>query len=156
MSNSALNVYRCGARAIREEVEGWKQDHKKAIECFNLEDFLGTCVRVAEGLALMDEQYRARVFSGSEKFDQEHHNLFMETYKFLTEAFQETLGTIEAFEKRFGTVKNAKEFRSHLEEMKGILTPDNEFFGGGGLIPLRDAAIDSHLGGGTIECGSWK
>jgi hypothetical protein len=155
MSNSALNVYRSGARAIRDEVEGWKKDHDRALECYDLEDFLGTGVRVADGLVIMDEQYRARVFSGKEEFDPKYHEMFMDTYRFLAETFRETIGTIERFEKQFGQVKNADEFRSRLSEMEGILTPDNVFFGDG-LIPLRDAAIDANLGGGTIECGSWQ
>lgn len=155
MSSSALNVYRSGAQAIRAEVEGWKKDHDEAIDCYDLEDFLGTGVRVAEGLAIMDEQYRARVFAGKAEFDPKYNELFMETYRFLTDAYQEFLGTIERFEKQFGKVKNAEEFRSRLREMQGILTPDSEFFGDG-LVPLRDAAVDANLGGGTIECGTWK
>jgi hypothetical protein len=155
MSSSALNVYRSGAKSFREEAEEWKKDHDKAIECFDLEDFLFTGVRVADGLAVIDEQYRARVFSGKADFSPEYHEVFMETYRFLTEAFQETLETIDRFERRFGEVKYAKEFRSRLDEMRGILTPDNKFFGEG-LIPLRDAAVESYLGGGTIECGSWQ
>ena len=99
MSSSALNVYRSGVQTFRQEAEGWKKDHDEAIKCYDLEDFLGTGVRVADGLALMDEQYRARVFSGKEAFDTAYHDRFMETYRFLAEAFQEILGTVERFEK---------------------------------------------------------
>lgn len=154
MSNSALNIYRSGAQTFRTEAEAWKKDHDKAIECYNLEDFLATGVRIADGLASLDEKHRSRVFAGEVEFDQEMHDMLTAAYGGLRDAFESLLETVVRFENRFGCVKNADEFRSRLNEIRGILTPDNVFFGDG-LIPLRDAAIDANLGGGTIECGAW-
>lgn len=155
MSNSSLNVYRSGAETFRSEVDAWKNDHDKAMECFDLEDFLLSGIRVADGLALQDEQYRSRVFSGKESFSHAYHDEFMATYQHLVGAFQDLLEVVKEFESRFGAVKHASEFRERLREIQGILTPDDKFFGDG-LVPLRDAAIDSHLGGETVECRTWE
>jgi len=151
-SSRAFKVVRNALGSYQIEAEEWKRDHFVAMKCFEFEDFLLVGIGLFDAITDYDERHRARVLSGETEFDPEHSELIKEAYRWWLKPCREIRVEIEKFRKQFGEVKNSDKFLSRCREAEGLLTDDAVFFSGEDMITLRDAAIDDHRAGDTIEC----
>ncbi|MGD9648537.1 MAG: hypothetical protein AB7U73_22695 [Pirellulales bacterium] len=105
-------------------------------------------------LIQLDEQWRAAVAAKPKSYDAPMHQE-------LEAMFAEWLAAAERLEKALldleqqqSSVEHAAEFRRRLSEARDSATADTEFFSHSKLVELRDAALDEHARGETLEFGA--
>jgi hypothetical protein len=115
---------------------------------------LSAQVVVYDMLIQLDEQWRAAITAKPESYDTRAHQE-------LDKMFAEWLAAAATFDKLLSefesqklVVAHAEEFRRRLREARDAATPDSEFFNHSKLVELRDAALDEHARGETLEFGS--
>jgi len=130
--------------------EHWKQDHQEAMRCFDFEEVLAFGLSLYDYLNRIDEAWRAKVHRQLISYDAEFDRLIEELYRLWLKPCDRILNRLTSFEKHF-EVEGAKEFRAACREVKGLLTPDEEFFSQDRLVRLRDEAVAANLRGDVEE-----
>jgi len=132
----------------------WKEAHHAAMECRDLEELLAFGAFLFRQISRVDEQWHERLFRGelchNPDMDRDIHDL----YRAWAVPSEACVAQIEHFEAGGFTVEGAKEFRECVAEVRGVLLPDAHFFTAQALHNLRDAAIDDHQRGETVELRS--
>jgi hypothetical protein len=98
----------------------------------------------------LDENWRRVVYRGApygEEFAQRIGDLFRRLGRAMF-AIEKDL--VPLYERQHDT-HGAEEFRKCCRELRGILTPDKDFFDDDALAALRDQALDQLAGGQGIE-----
>lgn len=115
---------------------------------------LSAHVVVYDMLIQLDEQWRAAIAAKPESYDARAHQE-------LDAMFAEWLAAAATYEKLLSEfdsqelgVAHAEEFRRRLREARDIAMADSEFFNHSKLIELRDAALEEHALGETLEFGA--
>jgi hypothetical protein len=144
------NVIRRRLSAYAEESELWNRDHRLAMASADFEDHLAFGLKLFDRITEIDQSWRREVFSGMVDYDSGFDAEIRELYEAWNKPCDLNEAVLSWLESRFGPVNHAEEFRSHCREVKGILTPDDQFFADEKLVDLRDQAIDD-LRGGNVE-----
>lgn len=138
-------------RVYEEESELWKADHKAAMAFFDFEDLLSHGIQLFDSITKMDEQWRSKVLGGEEEYDLAVLNGIKDAYRWWLRPCDAIEARLDQFDREFGTLRRAEEFRKCHREAVGILTPDEEFFSHDSLVQLRDDAIDIQRKGHAVE-----
>ena len=151
--NEALSLAQEKTRVYCEESELWKKDHELAMAFYNFQDFLEFGVGLFDSITKIDEDWRLRVLKRECDYNAGFAEAVLRVYQQWLQPCVAIEEVLEYFERRFGRVDNAAEFRSRCREAQGIATPDGEFFVGDGLASLCDMAVDEHQKGETFDVG---
>jgi hypothetical protein len=146
-----LDLAQDKARVCQEEAELWKADHEVATAFFDFQDLVTDLIKAFKIITLVDERYRAEVYSGKCEHSAETLAKTREAYRLLFPASAEAESVLPWAEGKFGQVGGAAELRRICSELRGMFTPDDEFFSGEPLVALRDEAIDAHRRGETTD-----
>lgn len=135
--------------AYGREVDRWRHEHDAAMKCRDFELLLKLGLDVYETLRRIDAEISAAVFRGERvQADLEFVDL---VYRLWLAPSAEVERRLEEFERSGFRVEFAAEYRSAGREVRGLLTPDDEFFRGEALADLRDDAIDAYRRGRTED-----
>lgn len=148
MSTTQFRSVRNRLKGYADDVQEWKSEHDRAMQCMDFELLLQHGLSLYETVNWIDETWRSRMFAKNQAFDQEMADLVEDLYKWWLRPCDVLLEELRNLERDF-SVEYAEQFRSACREVKGLLTPDDEFFSGGDLVTLRDKALDAHERG---EC----
>ena len=150
--SKTFNVVRQALKSYDDQGEGWKDEHREAMWCYDFEDFLAMGIALFDGITDFDERHRMRVLANEIEYDPEHNEIIKEAYREWLRPCENITKVLGSLTNRFGDVKNAKEFLSRCREARGILTEDSKFFISDTLVDMRDSAIDDLRMGSTFEC----
>jgi hypothetical protein len=137
--------------AYADAPRSWKRDHDAALQCRDLEDTLAVGNWLFGALSRIDDGWHGEVFEGRIPYDPEEEAQIRSFYRGWLKPCEQMLTKIAEFEAQGFEVSGASEFRRNCSEVKGILTPDSQFFSSDALVELRDQAIDSHRAGLTTD-----
>lgn len=129
--------------SYREDVESWKIDHEFAMRCVDFEILLQHGLFVYDLINQIDEAIRAASRKGMIEFTRDIQDSVSALYRWWLEPCDAVLQLLVRFERQGYEVDHASEFRSAVREVRGVLTPDDEFFQESDVAALRDAAIES-------------
>jgi hypothetical protein len=133
------------------QAEKWKKDHEDARDCHVLELLLRIEVGHMGGINELDNRLRSLVLRG-EADPAEAERVVTHLYQhWLRGADEILMPLLSQLEAKGYRVEGAEDFRAAYRQVKGILTPDDEFFADGRLVELRDNAIDAYRRGETEE-----
>ena len=137
-------------KLAESQAEQWQQDHEDARDCHVLEFLLRTSLRFLDEIGNLDNKNRLLVLQGEAEAGAEElaAKLYQHWFKGATTILMPSLTAMEG---KGYQVEGAVEFRTACREVKGILTPDAQFFDGERLVDLRDKAIEAHRRGETEE-----
>jgi hypothetical protein len=137
-------------KLAESQAERWQQDHEDARDCQVLEFLLRTSLRFLDEIGNLDNKNRLLVLQGEAEAGAEElaAKLYQHWFKGATTILMPSLTAMEG---KGYQVEGAVEFRTACREVKGILTPDAQFFDGERLVDLPDKAIESHRRGETEE-----
>ena len=141
-------------RQIKAIDEQWKANHLTVMACWEFGDLLLFCVEAFEHINRVDEAWREDVLSKGEPYDADIESKIGDVYRSWFETCRHFLDALRDFQNRQYEVEHANKFMECLQEAEDILREDSDFFSGDGLADLRDAAIDEHQRGETLD-GSW-
>ena len=136
--------------ALQDQCDLWRQEYQTAQLYFDWRDLLHEGVELYCDVCRLDENWRRDVYRGApygEEFAQRIGDLFRRLGRAMF-AIEKDL--VPLYEREHGT-HGAEEFRKCCRELRGILTPDTEFFDDDALAALRDQALDQMAGGQGIE-----
>lgn len=135
-----------------DEYDLWKDDHEQAMLYFDFCDLVIDGIKLFRDICRLDEQWRSDVFQKKieydNDFDEKISSLFWQLAKISLRVESDMLPQAEA---DFGEVNKADEFRSVCESLRGIITPDDEFFQHEKLLDLQKQAILEDEQGKTVE-----
>jgi hypothetical protein len=101
--------------------EAWKPDHKTAMQCRDLEDFLKKAINKFNLIRSADEEWSRRVEAGSATFDPAFAKELHRLYEWWMDLYESGLDGIALFEKRRYPVEGANEFRDAFFTATSIL-----------------------------------
>jgi hypothetical protein len=136
-------------KLAESQAEAWKQDYKEASACHLLEFFLRTWLRFLDEIGECGNQIRLLVLQGKAEASAEASAERL--YRTWLSGAETVMPFLIELEGKGYQVERSEDFRRGYREVKGILTPDDEFFSGNRLIELRDKAIDAHRRGETED-----
>src|SRR5262249_26292623 len=101
--------------------ESWLQNHKDALECRDLEDTLAVGIGLYRILAHADRVWRERVFRGAEELSSTTEDSIRESFRAWLQVSELVQGAVSTLEERFGAVESAVEFRTCVDQVRGLL-----------------------------------
>jgi hypothetical protein len=147
-------------RHVREQLSLYEQqsescmlDHEDAVRCRDFEELLAIGIALCDLVHRLDEEWRRQVRSGNLQYDPAADSAIQSLYELWFRPCDKLRATLQQLEDRGFTIEGAREFRQRCDEVRGILTPDEEFFAGDALVSLRDKTIDEHRRGETTDIG---
>jgi hypothetical protein len=132
------------------EAEAWKTLHAESTACLDFEELLAHANAIFDAVSSWDTLWHHKVFAEAIPYDAGDDQRIVELYTLWLQPADYLLGEIDRFERAGCAVAAAAEFRRNCAEVRGILTPDDEFFGAE-LIPLQEEARAAHRRGETEE-----
>ena len=143
-------AYRQIERVVRDKVhvyeveyDFWKADHDAAIVYFDFRDLLRDGIKLYRDICLLDENWRAAVYSKDVEYDTDFSGKLGELFASMFRLLCQTRDALlPYFEQEYDHVEHADEFRECCKELENIHTPDADFFCHDELVDLRDAALD--------------
>ncbi|HUY35984.1 MAG TPA: hypothetical protein VMV69_24815 [Pirellulales bacterium] len=151
-SEAIQQIIRGKLDAYEGEFEVWKEDHESAMLYFDFRDLLADGVNLFHSVTRLDENWRREVFKRPDLYDESYAPDVLGLYRRWDRiARQVEASLLPWFQQEYGRVDHADEFLACAREVKGILTPDDEFFAGDALSKLEAAALDEHRKGLTVE-----
>ncbi len=150
MSKIALRKH---LEAYESTPQAWKTDHDDAMFCCDVQDSLQFGLLILQQMNELDEAIRLEAFTGKLAAEVAA-DLCLEIernfHQWLTASLAH-LDVIAVLHAKGFSVAGAGRFRSAVDEVRAILTPDKDFFAGAGLVDLRDNALDAHARDETTE-----
>lgn len=150
MMIAAIDSVRSEVQFYREQ-STWTNSSDDVQLRLKVEETIALGLFVFDRITRLDEQQRAEVLRGAAPHDAATEKAIEELYRSWSASCAGTLQASAGLEQRGFQVQGAEEFRLRFGEVRGILTPDHEFFSSKPLQDLRDAAIDEHRRGETIQ-----
>jgi hypothetical protein len=132
-------------------VGSWRQDHELATICQDFESLLLEVNTFFTLISKLDTRWHSGVFSGVRAYDAQQERKIAGYYRRWSERADVTSEALTYLEGQGYHVSGAESFRANVEEARGILTPDAEFFDDAALAKRQDEAIEAHHGGETVE-----
>lgn len=134
-----------------------RADVPAALACFDLADLVVQGAAVLDSIHCLDHDWRFSVFEKrlvySEAFERRIARLYQVWYETSTDVIALYDCLSSDYQKQGFNLQAVERLRSACREVAGLLTDDEAFFTHPKLVALRDAAIDAHRNGQTIEVG---
>jgi hypothetical protein len=128
------------------------EDHETAIQCLDFEGFLAFGLGLVRFIDKFDLAWKTKVHKGVVKYDKEIDDMIGTLYELWMHPCDRVMKRLKDFEGQGFQVSGADEFRRACQEVKGILTPDEEFFAGNdAFVRLQEQAIEANRRGETVE-----
>jgi hypothetical protein len=116
-----------------------------------IDDFVSRSLAILDHLLECEASWRTFVFQGKTEYD-------VEIEKHVEESLKDWADRADGFLSSFDTLvsggisaESVETFRSRVAEVRGMLTPDDEFFEGEELDDLAAQAITEHESGATVD-----
>ena len=132
------------------EADGWKADHDEASACLDFEELLALGNSAFEAINRWDAIWHRKVNEGATPYDREGEAQILALYALWLAPSSRLIEQIDRFEAAGYGLIGAPAFRLHVEDARGLATPDDEFFGEG-LLRHQDEALAAHRRGETVE-----
>jgi hypothetical protein len=142
--------------AYQSTVEEWKLDHEDAMLVFDVQDSLKMGLILLDRLNAYDENIRLLGYKGDYSSDEfgKHIEDIDGLYRRWLQTSNSFRNILDSCIEKGHSIDDADRFQAALDNVKDMLTPDDEFFSDPKLVELRDAAIDAHARGETTEWGT--
>ena len=134
--------------AYQDEAEAWKRAHVEAGTCLDLDEVVALGNSAFEAVARWDAIWHQKVNGGAIAHDVGEEQRIDALYRHWLAASGVLLDAIGRFEGGGYEVAGSDRFRRNCEDVRGLLTPDHEFFGEE-LLPHQEAARAAHHRGET-------
>lgn len=125
--------------------------------CFDLADLIVQGLAVLESIHSLDHDWRLLVYEKRLLYSEGFERRIGRLYQMWHETSTDVLALYECvsndYQKQGFETQPIERLRSACREIEGLLTDDEAFFKDQKLVELRDAAIDAHRNGKTIEVG---
>jgi hypothetical protein len=130
-------------------------DASSAVLCFDLADSVSQGVDLFRSINQLDEDWRLMVFGEALPYDAAFENRIGKLYRFWLDTTQAVLAAYERLATTYAArgfdMRPVEALYSAVREVAGLLTDDARFFAHDQLVDLRDAAIDAHQAGHSVE-----
>jgi len=141
---------------LQQEVqEPWKRDHDVAMACFEAQELLIEGHQIYEAIHRYDEAWRLRIFRKQCDYDvatEYRLKAVLSRWYAVSLKLLQNFARLEAECRDRGfDVAHAGQLRRNIEECASMLTPSEQLFDTERFAALKDAAIDEHLAGGSVE-----
>ena len=138
--------------AYEDEFDLWKSDHELAMMSFDIQELIHDGITLFRDICRLDENWRLAVFEERIPYDLD----FEEKLRSLVQRFHRTTSAINrdlipSVKKTGHSLDRVDEFRGVCAAVKGMVTPDDEFFCDDALLRLQTDAIDDHNNGRCID-----
>ena len=151
-AENTLNLAREQLERYEKSSESWKEDHEAAQRCLDFEGLLAYGVSLVRFIDAIDLAWRTKVLQKQLPHDAKMEEAIDCLYRGWLYPRERMTKRLESFEEQGFLVSGADEFRQACREVKGILTPDGEFFAGNdALLRKQDEAVEAHGRGETVE-----
>ncbi|QDT67078.1 hypothetical protein [Calycomorphotria hydatis] len=141
LQNSAMD--------FANDVEQWQVDHELAMICYDVEEKLAVGLCIYGIVNDLDEAYRLAVAEGELEYLESFDETMLTIFGWWLRPCDKLIREINYLQDKGHTIERADEFITATREVRGILTPDDQFFTGKTLTELCDQAIDDHQAGKT-------
>ena len=125
--------------------------HQHAMDLSECEDFLQLAINAFDWLMRADLSFRKAIYRDTKNYDQEVDDALSKLLKHWQSPCEFAERWAADLANRGFHVANLARFRECCRAVAGMLTSDAEFFSSEDLVHLRDAALDEHAQGKTIE-----
>ena len=151
-AENTLDLAREQLQRYERSSESWKEDHEAAQRCLDFEGLLAYGVSLVHFIDAIDLAWRTKVYQKQLPHDVKMEEAIDFLYERWLNPCERMTRKLESFEEQGFLVSGADEFRQASCEVKGIRTPDNEFFAGNdALLRKQDEAVEAHRRGETVE-----
>lgn len=144
----------------RSQVESGEKsgsDVPPARACFDLADLIVQGLAVLESIHSLDHDWRFLVYEKRLVYSEAFERRIGRLYQMWYETSADVIAVYDCisidYQKQGFDTQPIERLRSACREVEGLLTDDEAFFKDQKLVELRDAAIDAHRNGKTIEVG---
>ena len=103
-------------RQLTAYEEGWRQDHEEAIRFWDFQENLSVGIAIYQTIAQRSSSWRQRVSLGIEPFRPEDEQEVRNLYVWWLNSCQHALSRLEHFEREFGAIDGAAQFRLCCEQ----------------------------------------
>jgi hypothetical protein len=131
--------------------EDWKVAADEPGDTRELEKTLLLGISLFINIDMIDCNWRNDLFANSAKYEPSQEQEIEGFYRRWLQPAGQILSKIAIAERSGCEVKWADQFRRACREAQALLTSDSDFFTGDALTEKRDAAIDAHREGRTVE-----
>lgn len=139
-------------KVLESRDESWKIRHSTEMNRRDsFERFFAAVLERFRLIAKLDELLNAGWACGSISYDAEDERELSQYYRTWLEIAEVVASELEEHRLAGFSMTGSDEFLVHLENARGICTPDEVFFAGENLEELRDDVVDAYLAGETIE-----
>ncbi len=108
-------------RQLEAYEESWQREHRDAMACRDLEDTIAVGVGLGRVLLRLDDNWRDRVFRGTEEYTPEYDRLLQGFFRIWLQVTEDILRCVPPFEERFGAVSGADEARECTAKVTELL-----------------------------------
>jgi hypothetical protein len=108
-------------RQLEAYEESWKQDHRAAMACRDLEDTSAVGIAVFQLLVRVEDSWRERVFRGTEDYSAEHDHWVQGLFRLWLQVTEDVLKAIPSLEQHFSSMERAKELRECAAKGRALL-----------------------------------
>jgi hypothetical protein len=136
---------------LTDRAEFWQQDHELAAICQHLGPLLAEFNGFFESWSTLDARWHEAVFRGAMPYRADEERGIRDFYQLWLDRAIKIMKILTLLEGQGCRVGAADLFRANLDEARGILTPDAEFFDDDALTKRQEEAIEAHRGGETVE-----
>ena len=138
--------------AYEDECDLWKSDRDLAMLSFDIQELIHDGIKLFRDICRLDENWRLAVLEKRIPYDLD----FEQKLRSVVQTFHRTSSAINReliplAEKAGHSLDRVNDFRGVCAAVKGMVTPDDEFFCDDALLRLQADAIDAHDDGRTID-----
>src|SRR5947207_1875532 len=108
-------------RQLEAYSESWKQDHRAAMACRDLEDTISVGVALFRLLVRAEDSWRERVFRGIEECSDEDDRWVQGLFRLWLQVTEDVLDALPTLEHRFSSVDGANELRECAAQGRALL-----------------------------------
>lgn len=133
--------------------EAWQAEHDRARFGRDAEEAVGLAIFLFGRLVQADERNQLRAFREEVTLEEaEQERVRIEgLFRQMLPAAETLLAAVQYAAGQGYPIEQADEFANVLRAVRGILTPDDEFFAGAAQERLREQALDALRQGDVVE-----
>lgn len=130
-----------------DQVRRWQHLQSLTAQCIEFELLLRHGLSLLTQVNEADEKWRSAVMRGQVQYDPSFEEELTQFYQWWIQSGEIALEELDRIESTGMDVDHAADFRIAINEVRGILTDDREFFCSDKLVELKDRAIDDFRAG---------
>lgn len=140
----------------QEQLESWKERHIEAMQVYDVQDRISNFLSLFELIDDVDTEYHTEMFRAGNDLAPEFESKLKQLYAVWYEKAIPGLEYIDGLQSAGHTLDHVQEFIDAVNEVKGILTADGEFFEYQELAPFAEAAIENFRAGQCETFDDWE